>query len=1168
MHLNRSTAAAFALLFVCACSESTKYELTDACAGSPAVECIALQLAGGAALPYASDAIDVTFTQGTTSKTVSASLVAAAGTPRTAAVLVPGAGTYDVAAGLRANQQLVAVGFSKGVVVGSGAHVSISLTMAQGCGIPASCMLGAACAADKHCLSGQCNQSTNSCVTPLTVPGPPANVTAVAGNAQAVVSWTVPASNGGSPITGYTVTATPGGASGMAGSSARNTTVTGLANGTSYTFTVHATNAVGNGAESAASTATTPLTVPGAPQNVTATSGDGQAVVSWSAPASNGGSPITGYLVTPNPASAGSSATLLPGSATSTTVTGLNNGTGYQFGLQAQNAAGLGAAASATSTPLGPITIGGPLVGAIQSNCAQLLCAFTTHGQGPCPSPTWASSAGSIATVVPHSGAMTCLNTGHTTITVQLTSSIQATADFQVVASATGTVVDGAPGFATGAVAFQAAISGTAISVTRTPGVRAGSTTAGVGQKYQYSSVTMGVGVIKANWDPFPEATSYFASVTQGVGTAPTVPQTSLGNVLSNSFNGLTVQGAWQTNVPYSVSISPMLGGSPLGTFTADDLYIAEAPTWDGSSTAIRQAADAGFSPDFPGGSVWTLFYGSHYFESVNIGSATIVRVQPFGKADAVLAGVAATDPTVTSPKDGWLQLFANTITVAGTIDAAGRGYGGGGGGSMPTYTGHTTVTAASGGAGGLSGAGGSGQCFDAPNFASGGAGSGGGGGGGACYDTRYPGAGGNGGSQGGGGGGGAPTNYCAIPAGNGGVSAGGNAQNGNGALAVSGGGSNGGAGPDQQPGGAGVNICGGGGGGGGYGAGGGGTGGVGGGAAGGGGGSGGSNGLGPNDTNPSSPMPGPGGNGAGTYAGAGGQIYSTTSPNIGGGAGGYLTQGGNGDASTDTSTVLGGGGGGGGVLVGRFVSGGGGGAGGGMVRLVASSALTLSSGSAIKADGGAGGGGGLGGDGGGTCCNGVAGGGGGGAGGGVLLWAPSLTIGSNALVRSLGGQAGGPGAWAGYMQQAQLNTGGGGPVESTTNGGTVKLFYQQLSGTSPTSAGRVSSVQLAVRRYQASGVFLSGVIDVGYAASLHALSWTATTPAGSGATVALRAGLTSAPDASWSPWTADFSSPAGNSLASLSRARYAQYRATLASSSDGSAAPAVSGVTITYGVQ
>ena len=88
------------------------------------------------------------------------------------------------------------------------------------------------------------------------LPGIPTAVSAVAGNANATVSFTGPPSTGGVPITGYTVTSSPGAIS--VSGVASPIVVTGLTNGTAYTFTVKATNINGTGAASAASNSVTP----------------------------------------------------------------------------------------------------------------------------------------------------------------------------------------------------------------------------------------------------------------------------------------------------------------------------------------------------------------------------------------------------------------------------------------------------------------------------------------------------------------------------------------------------------------------------------------------------------------------------------------------------------------------------------------------------------------------------------------------------------------------------------------------------------------------------------------------------------------------------------------------------------------------------------------------
>lgn len=228
------------------------------------------------------------------------------------------------------------------------------------------------------------------------VPAAPSAVVATPGDTQASVTWTAPAagSTGGAPITGYTVTASPGGAT-CATSGPTTCTVSGLANGTAYTFTVVATDVVGGGPASAASAPVVPKapTPPGPPTAADATAGDGQVTVDWDAPASTGGSAITGYVVTATPGGA----TCSTAGATSCSVTGLANLTAYTFVVAATNAIGTGVA-SAPTTPVTPqpgVTVPGPptAVAAIGGNARATVTWTPPVATGGLPVTTYTATA-------------------------------------------------------------------------------------------------------------------------------------------------------------------------------------------------------------------------------------------------------------------------------------------------------------------------------------------------------------------------------------------------------------------------------------------------------------------------------------------------------------------------------------------------------------------------------------------------------------------------------------------------------------------------------------------------------------------------------------------------------------------------------------------------------
>jgi hypothetical protein len=181
---------------------------------------------------------------------------------------------------------------------------------------------------------GSSSQALSSAITPYGLPGAPINVTAAGGPGRVEVQWSAPASDGGSPITGYTVTSEPDGKTCSADATTLRCTVANLTDGTHYTFTVVATNAAGAGPASDPSNVAMPAVPPFPPTGVTAAAGFERATVSWTAPTDTGGAPIVGYTVTSDP----EGKTCSTGGELSCTVVGLTPATSYTFTVKARNA--------------------------------------------------------------------------------------------------------------------------------------------------------------------------------------------------------------------------------------------------------------------------------------------------------------------------------------------------------------------------------------------------------------------------------------------------------------------------------------------------------------------------------------------------------------------------------------------------------------------------------------------------------------------------------------------------------------------------------------------------------------------------------------------------------------------------------------------------------------
>ncbi|MCB2384391.1 tandem-95 repeat protein [Shewanella sp. SR1] len=433
-------------------------------------------------------------------------------------------------------------------------------------------------------------------------------------------------------------------------------------------------NAATNAAPTVSRTFTVTAIVPGAPTIGTATAGDTQATVTFSAPANTGGSPILagGYTVTAN--SGGATGT---GSSSPITVTGLTNGVAYTFTVTATNSVGTGAASAASNSiiPASPQTITFTNPGTKNFGTSPTLTASSSAGGGYVV--TFTSSTTGVCTIT-SGGVLTFITTGTCTVNADQAGDLSFLAAPQVSQSfSVSPVVPGAPTIGT-------AIAGdTQASVAFVAPVNIG------GSAITGYTVT----VNPADVVPVLGASSpiVVTGLTNGVAytftvTADNVAGTGSASAASNSITPAAIQ-----TITFANPNAQTFGTSPTLTATSDS---GLTPVFTSSTTGVCTITS--------GGALTFVTAGSCTINADQAGNSSYLPATQVSRTFAVNAVVAGA-PTIGAAIAGDSQAVVSftapifnggSSITAYTVTSSPGGFTGSGAGSPITVTGLSNGTA------------------------------------------------------------------------------------------------------------------------------------------------------------------------------------------------------------------------------------------------------------------------------------------------------------------------------------------------------------------------------------------------------------------------------------------------------------------------------------------